>query len=319
MSSMAMRTESELLQAAHQFLLEMNREARVFTKDEFRRAVNSDEMFERHWLTGFSAFLAKVDDGGQQRFVVGSAFGGCLGKEEFERRIHGMEKEGVAYSFATHLAVINYEFFMPVVHEGKLKKELDSLFYKDALLERVRALGLAEVQCHFPRDEKEGETDYLERLCRWLGGKFGGYSMSKVDGRFRMSTLKTQAEAFEGLARRGEQYLADEETVVVRFIFRCGQSAAPCSSDFDGRCDLPSAQDDRAIKRDAYLVQYFFWKLFVESITKAVNGEAEIWLVESGLRSCLHIWSRTAGSMVIPGQNSDDPWYRPILRPFGLG
>ncbi len=314
-----MHTESELLHAAHQFLLEMNREARVFTKDEFRQAVNSDEMFERHWLTGFSQFLAKVDDGGQQRFVVGSAFGGCLSKEEFERRIHGMEKEGGGYSFATHLAVINYEFFMPVVHEVKLKKELDSLFYKDALLERVRALGLAEVQCHFPRDEKEGEIDYLERLCRWLGDKFGGYSMSNVDGRFRMCTLKTKAEAFEGLARRGEQYLADEETVVVRFIFKCGQSAAPYSSDFDGRCDLPSAQDDRAIKRDAYLVQYFFWKLFVESIVKSVNGEAETWLVESGIRNCLHIWSRTDSATLFQTQDAGGPWYGRLLRTIGIG
>lgn len=34
----------------------------------------------------------------------------------------------------------------------------------------------------------------------------------------------------------------------------------------------------------------FFFKLFVQSIVLIVNGEDEIWMLESGMRSRLHIW-----------------------------
>ena len=313
-----MRTETQLLHIAHQFLLEMRRDARAFTKDDFRRAINSDEMFERHWPSGFVHLLVKVDGVIPERFVVGSAFGGCMGRDEFERRILGMQREDIQYSMVTHLKVINYEFFMPVAHEENLKLVLDSLFFKDDVLKRIEALGLSEVQCHFPKLESENDADYLERLFGWLGDKFGGFSMSKVNGRFRMKPLKPKLEALEAALQRGEAYLVDEETVVVRFIFKCGKLAAGRCAGYDVRCELHSDKDDFDTKRDAYLVQYFFWKLFVESIIKAVNGEAEIWLVESGMRSCLHIWSKTPGSTISSSKAIDRPWYLPAwLYPVG--
>ena len=314
-----MRTETKILQIAHQFLLEMRRGAQSFSKDDFRRAVDSDDIFERYWLSGFVHLLDKVSGVGPERFVVGSAFGGCMGRDEFERRILGMQGEDFQYSVVTHLDVINYEFFMPVVHEKKLKEVLGSLFFKDTILNRIEALGLPEVQYHFPKIEIENDTDYLERLCGWLGDKFGGYSMSKVDGRFRMGPLKPRAEAKAALSERGEKYLVDEQTVVVRFIFKCGKSAARSYPGYVGRRELPSAKDDHEINRDAYLVQYFFWKLFVESIIKSVNGEAEIWLVERGMRSCLHIWSKMAGWTTCIPRDSDGPWYERLGGIFGIG
>lgn len=314
-----MRTETEILHNAHQFLLEMRREAQSFSKDDFRRAVNSDEMFERYWLSGFVQLLDKVDDVGPERFIVGSGFGGCMGRGEFVGRMLGMQREDFRYSVATHSEVINYEFFMPLVHVKNLKVELDSLFFKDTILNRLEALGLPEVQWHFPKIENENDADYLERLYGWLGDKFGGYSMSKVDGRFRMSPLKPRAEAVAALMGRGEKYLVDEQTVVVRFIFKCGKSAAQSYPGYVGRCELPSANDGRDVTGDAHLVQYFFWKLFVESVIKSVNGEAEIWLVESGMRSCLHVWSRTAGWTTCISRDSERVWYTPLLDIFGIG
>jgi hypothetical protein len=37
-------------------------------------------------------------------------------------------------------------------------------------------------------------------------------------------------------------------------------------------------------------VRWLFKALFVRSILQVVNGEAEIWMIESGLRNRLHIW-----------------------------
>ncbi len=74
----------------------------------------------------------------------------------------------------------------------------------------------------------------------------------------------TRVQAAEIEKRR--RYLIDETTAVTRFIFPC--------EDPD----------------DAELVRWFFWTLFVKSIIEVVNGEEEIWMVESGMRNRLHIW-----------------------------
>lgn len=313
-----MRTESDTIRIAHQFLLERKRDGRAFSKEEFQRVVNSDAMFDRHWLSGFFPLLARIEAGGSERFAVGAAFGGCMGKEDFEMRILGMQSATMHYSMATHGAVVNYEFFMPVTHEKSLTEALDNLFFKDTIMDRINALGLEELQCQFPKTQGESDNNYLERLCEWFGDKFGGYSMSKVKGRFRMMPLKARAAAIADALQLREPYLADEETIVVRFIFKCGESKTwECHGYDRGIDERPSAEAEFQITQDAHWVQYFFWKFFVESIIKSVNGEAEIWLVESGMRHCLHIWKRTAGAEPVLTRISES-WYTPILKSMGI-
>lgn len=67
----------------------------------------------------------------------------------------------------------------------------------------------------------------------------------------------------------------DETTAVTRFIFPC---------------------EDKA---EAAIVSYFFHELFVKGIIQVVNGEDEIWMVESGMENRLHIWrvSESAASV----------------------
>lgn len=89
--------------------------------------------------------------------------------------------------------------------------------------------------------------------CRWCGG------------RFRVGSLRTRQEAAE-IQTKGERYLVDETTAVTRFIFPCEDAA------------------------DAAHVSYFFHEMFVKGIIQVVNGEDEIWMVESGMRNRLHIW-----------------------------
>jgi hypothetical protein len=85
-----------------------------------------------------------------------------------------------------------------------------------------------------------------------------------VAGRFRGEEVCTRSEAAE--LENTRRYLIDETTAVTRFIFPC---------------------DDAD---EAERVRWFFNLLFVQSITEIVNGEDEIWMVESGMQNRLHIW-----------------------------
>jgi hypothetical protein len=105
----------------------------------------------------------------------------------------------------------------------------------------------------------------------------------------------TQAATVE---ESGDRYLIDETTAIVRFIFLCGKphriSPAP-AQDFD----IPErVSDDHAGVAEADQIRWFFNALFVQSIIQVVNGEAEIWMVESGMRNRLHIWRVEADSNV---------------------
>ena len=83
-------------------------------------------------------------------------------------------------------------------------------------------------------------------------------------GRFRGEDLCTRAEA-AALEKTG-RHLIDETTAVTRFIFPC---------------DEPGEMKQ---------VRWFFDRLFIQSIIEVVNGEDEIWMVESGMENRLHIW-----------------------------
>jgi hypothetical protein len=92
----------------------------------------------------------------------------------------------------------------------------------------------------------------------------------------------------------GDRYLADETTAVVRFIFPCGKPRRlppPLSSEtFEGGVLSIGGLLDIDAEDEATKIRWAFGVLFVQSIVQIVNGEAEIWMVESGMRSRLHIW-----------------------------
>ena len=95
------------------------------------------------------------------------------------------------------------------------------------------------------------------------------------------------------IAESGDRYLIDETTAIVRFIFPCGDPVArqPGSSDSLADLDEPAPNSsDTSSEGEANKIRWFFNALFVQSIIQVVNGEAEIWMVESGLRNRLHIW-----------------------------
>ena len=100
--------------------------------------------------------------------------------------------------------------------------------------------------------------------------------------------------------RTGERYLIDETTGIVRFIFRLKSGLAAEKKDWKDIFDPPQKRqlgiaDKRKLDQERAWVRFIFWKIFVRSIIEAVNGEEEVWLLESGSEPMLHVWDREKG------------------------
>jgi hypothetical protein len=147
---------------------------------------------------------------------------------------------------------------------------LDSLFYKDRVRARLRTIGLPKLTAKYPKDAGVSDSQYFDQVLDFIRERLVGYSISHVDGRFRADTLLSQDDAAK-LQKRGERYLIDETTAVTRFIF--------------------PYQDDTELMK----IKFLFQALFIRSIIQLVNGEEQIWMVESGSAgSQLHRWERLA-------------------------
>ena len=92
------------------------------------------------------------------------------------------------YTVLAHHAVLIFEFFMPLTNETHLRNTLDALFYRDTVLNRLRAVGASVLKERIPTESGEDDDSYLDRVCEWISNKFVGYSISHVTGRFRAFT-----------------------------------------------------------------------------------------------------------------------------------
>jgi hypothetical protein len=207
------------------------------------------------------------------------------------------------YTSLIYNNLIVFEFFMPLTNEGHLRTSLDALFYEDTLIAGLKAIDRTTIETRIPMKDEENEADYYKRICEWVSQRFGGYSISHVQGRFRAEDLSS-FEVAAKLQEAGSRYLIDETTAVVRFIFHCGSpiKKAPPLSVEHFEDDVDSEIDEAQIKNaenDAAVIRWFFGVLFVQSIVQVVNGEDEIWMMESGMRKRLHIWRVERRSNVI--------------------
>ena len=114
--------------------------------------------------------------------------------------------------------VLIYDFLMPLTNEEHLRMTLDSMFYKDRVLARLRTVGVAALSAKYPKVQGLSDDQYLNAVLVFIKDHFAGYSIFHVDGRYRSDTLLTQDQAAVK-QKRGERYLIDETTAVTRFIF----------------------------------------------------------------------------------------------------
>lgn len=248
---------------AFEFFLEHFNSQETFSKDDFDPITSwTKSARDTYWSKQFRGFLRPAPGG---RFRVSEAFKACASWDAFRELVTQVRAIGAAdYNHRTFGNVMVFEFFMPLTNETALRGTLDSLFYKDTILRKLRGCELPELREQIEPASDETDEDYLDRLCTWISKQFVGYSISHVAGRFRGEELCTRLEAAE--LENTTRYLIDETTAVTRFIFPC--------------------EDPDEAER----VRWFFDLLFVQSIIEVVNGEDEIWMVESGMQNRLHIW-----------------------------
>ena len=247
--------------AAHKFFAERLRTLGSFTKEDLRNVTGwSQSAVDTYWSKQYRGFIEELGDG---NYRVGERFRQFLDWRKFRALVTQVKTLPPIYNPTTHDQVVIYEFYMPLAHESALRMTLDSLFYKDAILPRLRRIGVDCLRMHFDWRAADDEDRYLERVCAFVNEKFGGYSIYHVDGRFRTEKLSTQGEAAE--INKSGRYLIDETTAVSRFIFPC-----------------KSGEPDK--------VRFLFKELFINAITQQISGEDEIWVVESGMRNQISIW-----------------------------
>jgi hypothetical protein len=272
------------------FLMDHFKTLSPFTKDDMKSVTTwTDTSFNTYWSKQFRPFVVPIDSA---RYRVSESFRRYATWETFKNHVTQVRRVSAeTYTALIHDNIIVFEFFMPLTNENHLRVSLNALFYSDTLVSRLKSLARPKLEAYFPPQNGEGIDGYYERVAKDVGERFGGYSVSHVSGRFRAAPVASHQEA-ASLEENGGTYLIDETTAIVKFIFPCGKPRTkqpPLTGDFFENLE-PDDEPDQTAEAEAKMTRWLFGALFVQSIVQVVNGEAEIWMVESGMRSRLHIW-----------------------------
>ncbi len=274
------------------FLLNHSRTSEAFSKEEFKTFVNYQN--PKTFTTYFSKkikHLLEIAPNEKDKYLVAGIFKKFSRWDKFRRYYSQSSKLKVKYIEEYYKNLMIFEFFMPLTNENDLRSSLDELFYKNTVKLMLNRVLKSDLNIIFPKKNIETEEQYIERICEWISKRFGGYSIGTVRGRFKIDDLKTYAEV--ALQKtKGFDYLIDETTAIVRFIFHVGSPIKNQElfniEQFHEKID--EFIDQREIRLEANQIRFIFKNLFVRNILDLVNGEDEIWMLESGIRNCLYIW-----------------------------
>lgn len=275
---------------AFQFLLGKFNSQELFTLKQFADAAGWDvkgSTFKTYFSKQFEGLLIKSGDlyGVSQLFLKYNQWRKFRDSVVTQKRI--LRRDYTPFSYEN---VIMFEFFMPLTNEGSLRMALDALFFKDSIRFRLKAVPQNNLVASFPKKEAEKEEAYFQRIFDWISEKFVGYSIGHVAGRFRACDLMSRKEVYEAAAASNSQlYLVDETTAIVRFIIPCGGDVKNHFLSDNKTAQLAFDKVSK-LEAEATMIRWFFNTLFVSSILELVNGEDQIWLLESGMHNQLHVW-----------------------------
>ncbi len=260
-----------------------------FTKKEFSNYVDWGKNLDTYWSKKIKTLLIKD----KELYRVSEVFRRVLTREKFEKHISQSSQVSSDFKTYSYKTVILFDFFLPLANELFLREALDALFYKDSVLRRLKSVPIEKLLNKFIKKESQTIDSYYVEICNFISEKFGGYSITHVNGRFRADVLMTLGEVSEKMLSNGYKYLVDETTGIVRFIFPCGRTTESLFLSSENYYDdLLEESDEFEIKDEAEKIRWIFYVLFVQSIIEIINGEDEIWMLESGYRTRLHIWSK---------------------------
>jgi hypothetical protein len=249
--------------AAFTFLRKHLQNNQLFTIEEFSEATGWQKpgTLKTYLSKQYKDLFEKVGD----QYRVSEAFRKFLTWPKFKQ--HVTQNRRVVKNYEpTSAEVMIYDFLMPLTNEAFLRTTLDALFFKDAIAARLKTIGTSELKRNLNQFANLDEELLYESILGFIEAHFVGYSIFHVDGRFRSGKLRSQDEVAE-FQKSGERYLIDETTAVARFIF--------------------PYQDNQELES----VRYLFRILFVRSIIQLVNGEDQIWMLETGPANKVHIWA----------------------------
>ena len=218
--------------------------------------------FKTYLSKQFGALISENSDG---TYRVNDTFRRYSTWESFRELVSQVRRTNSAeYIPVVHEDPVIFEFFLPLANEVPLREALDALFFRETIIARLKSRAVSELRAYWPGSANE-DGKYIEDLTDWLGTKMAGYSIGQVSGRYRVGPLQTKSSAAKTVYDGGK-YLIDEITAIVRFIFP-------------------------VTKNQVEAIRFFFEMLFVQTILDVTNKEAEIWMVESGARTNLRIWT----------------------------
>ena len=258
------------LNKAYEFLLQRARDQQEFTSRELGVATGWSGTTPKTYLS--KQLKTVVKKKGRGRYLVKKAFI-HLERDDFIIRVS--QKEFILPSYKRYIYpnVINYEFLMPLTREGLLRSALDALFYKDTLEQKIKLVGIECFTNDVPRINGESDDDYCSRVAMEVANYFGGYSITHVNGRFRACDLLTQNESV------GKRYIVDETTALVRFIIPLKAGKYFQGEQFK-RKSL-TQQSEGEVEQEIALIRTLFLNIFAEVVVHSVQGEDEIWLLET--------------------------------------
>jgi hypothetical protein len=207
--------------------------------------------------------------------------------KDFENLFRQKNRLFTDYLHNVNPSVLVYEFFMPLSREDRLRETLDNLFYKDSIEQRIHEIGLTEIRNHLNLPKSYSEESIISEVMRFIENTIGGYSLHYVQGRYRADFIQSRHEVVNRPFYKGP-YIIDETTAVVKFIL-------PVDTNESTKLALPlfePAKNKSDALEVAEKIRWIFLNFFAEAITKVVQKEDEIWLLESGLKSSLYRWVR---------------------------
>jgi hypothetical protein len=261
--------------AAHTFLLEHFLSGETFTLNEFRKVTGWQKpgTLNTYLRKQYKGLIENIEGGPliseTGRYRVTESFRKFVEWPKFRHHVTQVRIVLTSHE-RTRSKVLIYEFLMPLTHETELRITLDTLFFKDTIRRKLKAIRPTDLETHFTRLIGQPDEDYLNTIMDFIGEHFVGYSISHVDGRFRAVGIRNYDEV-AALLKGGRRYLIDETTAVTRFIFPYG--------------------NDEELER----LRFLFHELFVRSMIGLAEGESQVWMLESGPEQRVHIWQAPDG------------------------
>jgi len=255
----------------HNFLKVKFESLDSFKKEDLKSILKNNNNFNTYWSKKVVPLLVSTNKK-RKTYRVSEYFRRYLDYEQFSKHWSQSAKYLVKYT-PDEKDYMSFQLFLPLANELVLRDALDALFYLDRLKRRVKTISIRKLKKWYKINTDESNQCYLERISKEISNIFGGYSVHHVNGRFRGEEILTYEEAAKIVKEKNKNYLYDETTAVIRFI-------------------VPLSNETSNQKETMERIRWLFMAIFVRTILESINGEAEIWLMESGVTNKLYTWSR---------------------------